>query len=123
LSQCFCVEVGEKFNKCRRCVETGGLCLIQPLCCGNVVDSTDICCMCPINAHPVSTSMDLGLKLQQLPLVTSKEKYLLTILPYHSMVRYLIWIVLDSHPDIQYAISYLSQFLNCYSQAYYDAVK
>jgi hypothetical protein len=49
LSQCFCVEVGENFNKHKINVETSKLCLIQSLCCGNVVDSTGRRSLCHIS--------------------------------------------------------------------------
>jgi hypothetical protein len=61
LSQCFCVEVGENFNKYKKNIETVELCLIQSLCCGNVVNSADRCCMCCITIYSVvsiSTAMD-----------------------------------------------------------------
>jgi hypothetical protein len=50
LSQCFCVEVGKNFDKCKISIETSKLCSIWLLCCGDVVDSTDRCCVCHIIA-------------------------------------------------------------------------
>jgi Reverse transcriptase (RNA-dependent DNA polymerase) len=74
------------------------------------------------DAYPVSTPMDPGLKLRRL-ILTPEEKLLLSRLPYRSLVGYLMWIALGSRPDIQFAVSYLSQFLDCYGQAHYDAAK
>ena len=67
--------------------------------------------------------MDPGLKLTRLILPTPEEKHLSTTLPYRSLVGFLMWIALGSRPDIQYAVSYLSQFLDCFGQTHYDAAK
>jgi hypothetical protein len=48
LSWCFCVKVGENFDKHKINIKTGKLCLIQSLCCVDVVNSADRCCMCHI---------------------------------------------------------------------------
>jgi hypothetical protein len=44
-------------------------------------------------------------------------------LPYRSLLGSLLWIARGTRPDISFAIAYLSQFCNCYSEQHFSALK
>lgn len=74
-------------------------------------------------AHPSSTPMEPGLKLRR-PDTSSlswQDKESLAKLPYRSLVGCLIYLTVGTRPDIAYAVQQLSQFLDNYSYAHWNA--
>ncbi|KAJ3538090.1 hypothetical protein NMY22_g5310 [Coprinellus aureogranulatus] len=75
------------------------------------------------NAHPCSTPMDPGLKLRRPDkLKFSREDFeLLSKLPFRSLIGCLLYLALGTRPDIAYAVQQLSQFLDNFSYAHWNA--
>jgi len=65
----------------------------------------------------VSTPMEVGTKLEKR---TSEEQ---ENLPYQNLIGSLMYLSVASRPDISFAVSYLSQFNNCYSNQHWIAAK
>lgn len=45
----------------------------------------------------------------------SKSEHCESTFPYQQIIGYLMYLVVLTRPDIAYAVGYLSQFNNCYS--------
>jgi transposase InsO family protein len=75
------------------------------------------------DAFPVDTPMDSGLKLRRPDRTkfTPEELAELAKLPYRSLVGCLLYLAIASRLDITYAVQQLSQFLDCYSFAHWNA--
>ncbi|KAJ3494947.1 hypothetical protein NLJ89_g10707 [Agrocybe chaxingu] len=75
------------------------------------------------DAHPVTVPMDPGLKLRRPDPkdITSMERAKLNKLPYRSLVGCLLYLAIGTRPDISYAIQQLSQFLDSYTYAHWNA--
>jgi len=75
------------------------------------------------DSHPISTPMDPGLKLRRpdRKTITPEEKTRLDKIPYRSLVGCLIYLTVGTRPDISYAVQQLSQFLDSYSLAHWNA--
>jgi hypothetical protein len=75
------------------------------------------------DAYPNKTPMDPGLKLRRpTPSDISPEDQIeLAKLPYRSLVGCLLYLSVASRPDITYAVQQLSQFLDSYSFAHWNA--
>lgn len=75
------------------------------------------------DAHPAKTPMEPGLKLRRPDpsMFTAADKAELAKLPYRSLVGCLIYLSVGTRPDITYAVQQLSQFLDCYSYAHWNA--
>ena len=63
-----------------------------------------------------STPVQVGIKYQ-------KEEGELPKVPYRELVGSLMYLMLSTRPDIAYAVSMLSRFLNCYSNEHWIAAK
>ncbi|KAJ3493647.1 hypothetical protein NLJ89_g10967 [Agrocybe chaxingu] len=76
-----------------------------------------------LDAHPISIPMDPGLKLHRPDPkdITLAERSQLDKLPYRSLVGCLIYLAIGTRPDISYAVQQLSQFLDCYTYAHWNA--
>jgi len=61
--------------------------------------------------NPCTTFMKVGLKLDKLVKTLPKHAKL----PYHEAVGKLLWIELETRPDITYSVNYLSWFITTYS--------
>jgi len=68
------------------------------------------------NCKSVSTPMENGLKL-------SKSEIKDETLPYQKLIGSLLYLSTTSRPDISFAVSYLSQFNNCYQKEHWNAAK
>jgi hypothetical protein len=69
------------------------------------------------NADPISTPMDENAKLQRLPAnesLSPEAMHDIAALPYQSLVGSLMYLAIGTCPDIAYAVSKLTQFLDCY---------
>jgi hypothetical protein len=75
------------------------------------------------DAYPVDTPMDSGLKLRRpdRSKFTSEDIAALAKLPYRSLVGCLLYLAIASRLDITYAVQQLSQYLDCYSYAHWNA--
>ena len=75
------------------------------------------------DAYPAKTPMDPGLKLRRpnQSELTSHDKEELAKYPYRSLVGCLLYLSIASRPDITYAVQQLSQFLDSYSYAHWNA--
>lgn len=71
-----------------------------------------------LEAKPVSTPAEPGLYLNK-----SESKNDLVNLPYREAIGSLLFLSRVSRPDIEYAVNYLSQFLDSYNQEHWRAVK
>ena len=71
----------------------------------------------------VSTPMDPGLKLRRVDKssLSKQDVERLTKVPYRSLVGCLIYLAVGTRPDISYSVQQLSQFLDCYSYAHWNA--
>lgn len=68
------------------------------------------------NCNPVNTPMEVNLKLK-------KEDICSTKYPYQQLIGSLLYLSLLTRPDISYAVCYLSQFNNCFSESHWKHVK
>jgi len=75
------------------------------------------------DAYPAKTPMDPGLKLRRpnQSELTTDDKTELAKFPYRSLVGCLLYLSVASRPDITYAVQQLSQFLDSYSFAHWNA--
>jgi len=65
-----------------------------------------------LECKPISTPLELGLKLDRGEVVANDES---SELPYHELVGALMYLSVATRPDITHAVSYLSQFNSCYT--------
>jgi hypothetical protein len=74
-------------------------------------------------AHPISTPMEPGLKLRRpdRTQITAADAECLLKLPYRSVVGCLIYLSVGTCPDITYTVQQLSQFLDNFSYAHWNA--
>jgi hypothetical protein len=68
-------------------------------------------------ANPSTTPLPPGIKLCKRDGTPSDS------IPYRRLVGRLMYASTGCRPDITFAVSYLSRFLNCYSEAHYNAAK
>lgn len=68
------------------------------------------------DCKPVSTPMEVGLKLH-------KEEKKTENLEYRNLIGCLMYIAVCTRPDIAHSVSFLSQFNDCYSDAHWKAAK
>ena len=77
-----------------------------------------------INAHPVDTPMVLRLQLHRpdksAPVPYDVNKWMEQT-PYRPLVGSLMYLAVATCPDISYAVSRLSSFLDCYRHEHWDA--
>ena len=75
------------------------------------------------DAYLANSPMDPGLKLQwpNKKDISTEDQERLNRLPYRSLVRCLIYLSVGTRLDITYAVQQLSQFLNCYTYAHWNA--
>jgi hypothetical protein len=75
------------------------------------------------NAAPSSLPMDPGLKLRRANYKNMSKDELDEIkkLPYRSLVGCLLYLSIGTRPDITYSVQQLSQYLDCYSYAHWNA--
>jgi hypothetical protein len=74
--------------------------------------------------HPISTPMDHTVQLRRPPPDVSPsdtEATTLADLPYRSLVGSLMYVAVGTRPDISYAVSKLTQFLDCYRHSHWAA--
>jgi hypothetical protein len=77
-----------------------------------------------LDANPVETPMVPSLQLHRpdksIPLSKAESQWV-ACTPYHSLVGSLMYLAIGTRPDIAYAISRLSTFLDCYRPEHWDA--
>ena len=75
------------------------------------------------NASPSSLPMDPGLKLRRANYKNMSKNELDEIkkIPYRSLVGCLLYLSIGTCPDITYLVQQLSQYLDCYSYAHWNA--
>jgi hypothetical protein len=73
-----------------------------------------------IAATPMASSTQLLRPDPQVPLDKEEHEWL-TTLPYRSLIGSLMYVASGSRPDIMFAISKLSHFLNCYHETHWQA--
>ncbi|RDB23169.1 Retrovirus-related Pol polyprotein from transposon TNT 1-94 [Hypsizygus marmoreus] len=75
------------------------------------------------DAAPLSAPMEPGLKLRRVDqkLMSREDQMALAKLPYRSLVRCLLYLAISTRPDIAHAVQQLSQFLDSYSYAHWNA--
>jgi hypothetical protein len=75
------------------------------------------------DTHPASAPLEPGSKLCRAnPQSLSPDKCLhLTKLPYRSLVRCLLYLVISTRPDISHTVQQLSQYLDSYSFEHWGA--
>lgn len=75
------------------------------------------------DAHPASVPMDPGLKLRRPDCTkfTHADIEVLAKLPYRSLVSVLLYLVAGTQSNLQYVVQQLSQFLDYYSYAHWNA--
>jgi len=75
------------------------------------------------NASPASVPMDPGLKLRRADYkkLSHEELEQITKLPYRSLVGCLLYLSISTCPDITHSVQQLSQFLDCYTYAHWNA--
>jgi hypothetical protein len=109
----FCIGIAIKRNRADRTVSLSQTALIDKI----------ITQFGQSEAHPISTPMDPGLKLRR-PApnsITPLEREKLSKIPYRSLVGCLIYLAVGTRFDISYAVQQLSQFLDCYTHAHWNA--
>ena len=75
------------------------------------------------NASPAPVPMDPGLKLRRADYkkLSREELDQIAKLPYRSLVGCLLYLSIGTRPDISYSVQQLSQFLDCYTYAHWNA--
>lgn len=68
---------------------------------------------------PASTPMEPGLRLEK----SEKNETEKEIYPYQKLIGSLMYLAVATRPDIMYAVSYLSQYNNCYDKSHWVAAK
>lgn len=68
------------------------------------------------DCKPVSTPMEIGLKLE-------KGKEINIKYDYRGLIGSLMYVAVGSRPDISHAVSYLSQFNDCYTEVHWKSAK
>ena len=109
----FCIGIAIKCNRTDRTVSLSQTALIDRI----------VTQFGQGEAHPISTPMDPGLKLRR-PApnsITPLEREKLSKIPYRSLVGCLIYLAVGTRFDISYAVQQLSQFLDCYTHAHWNA--
>lgn len=71
-----------------------------------------------VDCKTVSTPMEAGLSLDKGEDVVCKK-----IFPYQQLLGSLMYLSVLTRPDISYAVSYLSQFNNCYTETHWKHAK
>jgi Reverse transcriptase (RNA-dependent DNA polymerase) len=75
-------------------------------------------------AFPISTPIEPGLRLSRsMSPATPEEKATVADLPYRSLVGSLMYIAIGTRPDISFAVQQLTQFLDCFGIAHWNAAK
>ena len=76
------------------------------------------------DAKSYSSPLDPNVKLSkhQWP-ITNEEKRTMEKVPYRQVIRSLMWAAVATQPDIAFAVSLLSQFLENPGEAHWNAVK
>lgn len=75
-----------------------------------------------VDCTPKPTPMDSGLKLSCFMWNdTPEENWLIAAIPYRALVGTLIYVAIGTRLDIQFAVNHLSQFVDCYTSAHWDA--
>lgn len=69
-------------------------------------------------ANPVKVPLEPGTALIKEDCKANDKQY-----PYRELIGGLMYLSIVSRPDISYAVSYLSQFNNCYGKAHWEAAK
>ena len=75
-------------------------------------------------AYPISTPMDSNVQLRRPTSdesLSASELSALAELPYRSLVGSLMYLAVGTRPDISYAVSKLTQFLDCYRHSHWAA--
>lgn len=69
-----------------------------------------------VDCNPVRTPLELGMKLQ-------KSETCDVELPYQNLIGSLMYLAVNTRPDITHAVSYLSQFNTCYNKTHWNCAK
>ncbi|XP_067207870.1 uncharacterized protein [Linepithema humile] len=67
----------------------------------------------------VKTPLDVGVKLKRNEDITQQD----VNLPYRELVGALMYLAVCTRPDIAHAVSYLSQYNNCYDSSHWSVAK
>lgn len=74
-----------------------------------------------LDANPVSTPMECNVRLGLSK--NEEENQSNSDVPYQSLIGSLMYLAVNTRPDIAYAISYLSQFNTCFNTSHWIAAK
>lgn len=70
------------------------------------------------DSKPTSTPMETGIKLTKAEKLTDNSKY-----DYRGLIGSLMYIAVGTRPDISHAVSYLSQYNNCFTEVHWKSAK
>jgi len=73
-----------------------------------------------LECKPVSTPLEPGLRLVEQEVETGDRQY---EFPYRELIGALMYLSVGTRPDIAHAVSYLSQFNDCYTETHWRAAK
>ncbi|KDQ06824.1 hypothetical protein BOTBODRAFT_120967, partial [Botryobasidium botryosum FD-172 SS1] len=75
-------------------------------------------------AYPASTPIEPGIRLSRngSPRTTEEIEQMKKV-PYRPLIGTLMYIAVGTRPNIMFAVQYLSQFLDCYGAAHWEAAK
>ena len=109
----YCVGIGIMRNHQERTILLSQTALIDKI----------ICQFGQQDSFPTNSPMDPGLKLRrpEKKSIQPEEQHRLDRLPYRSLVGCLIYLSVGTRPDIAYAVQQLSQFLDSYAYAHWNA--
>src|SRR5277367_2439731 len=110
----FCVGIAISRDFVRRTVDISQVALID-----RIISQFNLS-----EAFPIATPMEPGLRLSRsLSPSTPEEKTAVEDLPYRSLVGSLMYVAIGTRPDISFAVQQLTQFLDCFGMAHWNAAK
>jgi hypothetical protein len=106
----FCVGIAISRNRSNRTIDISQTALID-----RIVQTFEV-----TSSFPISTPMDTNVTLRR-PSANEPATASELVLPYRSLVGSLMYLSVGTRPDLSYAVSKLTQFLDCFRLSHWTA--